>query len=461
MPPTAQLAPHRARAARILLAALVAATLAGCAGSDSGGDVTPPTTRFSSTWDRIQATVLTPSCAAGGCHQTGSAFAQASGLVLEKGVAYQNLVGVAPKNLSAHDDGLVRVKPSDPEGSFLYWKLRFLASPTGRDYGSPMPLSGQPLTNGEVEYIRRWIAAGAPQSGDVVDTAVLADHTRIDPTAFTPLAPPAQGVQLHIEPFSVAPNFEREIFVYKKLGNASDIYVNRIETKMRLGSHHFLIYTFRAGTPALVIPRPDVVRDIRNPDGSMNVINMIPMAYHVFFGGSMTPTSDYRFPDGVALRVPADAAVDLNSHYVNKGTTATTGEAYANLYTVDKSQVQREAFTLDMDNQDLTLPPHQRTTVTRTFTVSSAMTIFLLTSHMHARGERFVIRLKGGARDGEVVYDNSDWAHPVIASYAQPIVLQPGQGLTSEVTYNNDTDRTIKFGLTSDDEMDIIFGYYY
>jgi hypothetical protein len=40
-------------------------------------------------------------------------------------------------------------------------------------------------------------------------------------------------------------------------------------------------------------------------------------------------------------------------------------------------------------------------------------------------------------------------------------VLRPGEGLTSEITYNNTTDRTIRFGLTSQDEMGIIFGYFH
>ncbi len=49
----------------------------------------------------------------------------------------------------------------------------------------------------------------------------------------------------------------------------------------------------------------------------------------------------------------------------------------------------------------------------------------------------------------------------MIKVFAQPLVLQPGEGLTSEVTYNNTTASQISFGLTSEDEMDIIFGYYY
>jgi hypothetical protein len=39
--------------------------------------------------------------------------------------------------------------------------------------------------------------------------------------------------------------------------------------------------------------------------------------------------------------------------------------------------------------------------------------------------------------------------------------LKKGEGLTSVVTYNNTSSQKLAFGLTSDDEMNIIFGYYY
>ena len=48
-----------------------------------------------------------------------------------------------------------------------------------------------------------------------------------------------------------------------------------------------------------------------------------------------------------------------------------------------------------------------------------------------------------------------------LVTFDAPIILQPGEGLTSIITYNNTTDRTLTFGLTSEDEMGIIFGYTY
>lgn len=438
------------------------AVIAGCS-SDSAQPSGPSaaTTSFA----RIQRDIFNgaatgTSCIT--CHTAASPFAAQSGLLLDDPVAYANLVNVPPRNANALTDGLMRVMRFQASGSLLYHKLMaWQSGHHARDYGSAMPLGGQSLSVGQLEFVRRWIDAGAPATGDAIDPLLLADRTRPELQPFTPLAPPAQGVQLKIEAFPVNPNFERELFVYRALNNAQPLYINRIETKMRANSHHFLIYTFTNNAPSYVIPAPNTIRDIRNPDGTMEFGNMLAMGYHVFFGGSMTESGGYNFPSGVALRVPANVSLDLNSHYVNKTSQPLTGEVYANLYTVDSAQVQKVARTLNLDNLNINLPAGQRVDVTKSFTMSTTTTIFMLTSHMHARGEKFVVKIKGGTRDGEVVYTNTDWAAPMITTYAQPIVLTPGQGLTSEVTYNNTTTRTINFGLSSEDEMDIIFGYYY
>lgn len=433
---------------------------AGCSDGDPGA-------ADMSSFDQVQA-IFDAQCVS--CHTAGNQFATESGLVLTKDLSYAQLVNAPSKNTAARADALLRVTPNSADRSLLYHKLHWNADHhQSRNYGAPMPLGGQTLTAGEIEFIRRWIEAGAPRDGAVVDVKVLDDKSRPSAGTFTPLARPSNGYQLRIEPFAVRPNFERELFVYRRVGNAQEIFVNRIETSMRPNSHHFLIYTF-GNIPSALVPPVDVVRDIRNPDGSMNLLNMLAMGYHVFFAGSMTPTSDYRFPDGVALRLPANAGLDLNSHYVNKTDREITGEAYANLHTVDRAQVQHVARTLNLPNLNFSLAPRQRTTITTTFLAGSAelpvgadgtVRILMLTSHMHARGERFVIRIAGGARNGEIIYSTTDWAHPGIITFTPPLVLQRGEGLTSEVTYNNTTDRTIGFGLTSEDEMNIIFGYAY
>ncbi len=407
----------------------------------------------------LQSKIFSTACL--NCHAAGGAFAAQSGLVLDAAVAYKNLVNAPVKDANAAADGLKMVAPGQPDKSLLYQKLLQWNPSHPKSYGSPMPLGGSSLSVGQIEFVKRWIEAGAPETGEVADAALLDDHTMPNYQAFTPPAPPSKGVQLSAGPFQVQPNFERELFIYRALNNPAPIYVNRIETKMRTNSHHFLLYTYGQDTPAGSYPAFDLMRDIRNPNGTLNFANMMPMAYQIFFGGSMTPSGDYTFPPGVALKMPANAALDLNVHYVNTGTAEITGEAYANLHTVEESQVQHAAGTLNLNNMGLYLPPDKRTTATKSFTFWSTTRIIMLTSHMHKHGERFAIRIKGGVRDGELVYENTVWDDPKIVTFDQPIVLQPGEGLTSEITYNNTTDNVIRFGLTSDDEMGIIFGYFY
>ena len=117
--------------------------------------------------------------------------------------------------------------------------------------------------------------------------------------------------------------------------------------------------------------------------------------------------------------------------------------------------------TLNLANQEQKLQPNARVTVSKSFTFAKARTVLALTSHTHKLGEKFLIKIKGGSRDGEIVYTSTDWEHPDMITFATPIKLNAGEGLASEITYNNTTNKVVTFGLTSDDEMGIIFGYYY
>lgn len=444
----------------LLPALLAAATLISCNDAPSDLPLDEPRASFV----QLQEKVLSKSCATAGCHVNGSERAIESGLVLEADVAYANLVNVDPKNANALADGLKRVTPGSPDMSLLWHKVSaHMHAHSMRDYGAPMPLGRRSLTDGQVEFIKQWILAGAPATGDVADSTLLDDTVRSQEVPFTPLAPPApgSGYQVTTGPFTIAPYFERELFIYRTLGNSDTIYVNRLETKMRLGSHHFLLYGFMPGTPPTAIPPLDVVRDLRNPDGTLNGSTLGPMSFHIFLGGGMTPYQDYTLPDGVALLVPPNAAVDLNSHYVNGTPEPTVGEAFANFHTVDRSAVTHIAKALFLSHDQFYLPAGERTTITKTFTFNTRRTIILLTSHTHKRAERFLIRIYGGPRHNEVIYESTDWSMPPIAVLDTPLVLQAGEGLTSEVTYYNESSAPIEFGLTSEDEMDIMLGYWY
>ena len=442
--------------------ALLALALAACGGDSTGAPVgTDPGAPLGNVaFDQFQAQVLTPNCATSGCHVSPN---PQGGLNLSADVAYSNLVNITPNNATAAADGLKRVVPGKPDSSLLYHKLVFPPGHHQHDYGNPMPVGTAGVSTGQLEWVRQWIAAGAPRTSAIASASLLADKSAQTTQPFVPLAAPPSGAgyQLKVDKFDVNANFERELFVYRKVGNTADVFVNRIETSMRPFSHHFVLYTFN-GISSQLLPQYDVVRDIRNPDGTMNFANMLVMGYHVFMGGSMMPQSDYVFPAGTALKIPANAAIDLNVHYANHTNAIVPAEAYVNLYTVPQAQVQRQLSTLNLSNTDLKLEAGQQTIATKDFTFGATTTIIALTSHMHARGTRFEIwTVSATGVLGNKVYESTDWEHPAMVTLAKPLVLQPGERLRSIVTYNKTTSNPISFGLKSEDEMDIIFGYYY
>jgi hypothetical protein len=114
-----------------------------------------------------------------------------------------------------------------------------------------------------------------------------------------------------------------------------------------------------------------------------------------------------------------------------------------------------------MGNTTFTLPPKTVTVATKNFTFNTDVKIVTLFSHTHKLGEKFEILIKGGPRNGELIYTSKNWEHPAKIDYTIPISLKKGEGLTSRITYNNPGNETVRFGFTSEDEMGIIFGYYY
>ena len=368
------------------------------------------------------------------------------------------MVNISPKNSAAASAGMKLVTPKDLEKSFLFQKITcdLGIRATSSNYGANMPMGGNFLTKGQVAFIKDWISKGASATDATADESLLKDTTICQP-AILPLSPPptGEGFQFKIDPFDIAPNFEREIFIRKNTPNTETVYVNRIQLRGMSNSHHLVVYSFRN---PLFLPQENIIRDLRSLSGVLNFENM---QNHVFIGGGTDVNTDFKLPAGVALQVSPSMPLDLNAHYFNKTNSVLKGENYVNFYTVPASSVQNVAKTFDLNNLDISIPPGQRKTFTKNFTFTETTRVVLLTSHFHKLGEKFVIKIFGGPRNGEIIYTNSDWEHPATVSFATPIVLNAGEGLTSEVTYNNTTTKTVAFGLTSEDEMNIIFGYYY
>ena len=423
------------------------------------------------TWNIIQDAIWNPKCTM--CHVSGSSFAEQSGLILTDDVAYEELIDVTPNNIHAAEDGLKLVGTNgigSLYNSFLWEKIN---APNYEhfyedhpEYGSVMPLGLDFLTNGELEFIRQWIIAGAPEEGVVASESLLLDETVFSPPAFEPLEIPENGIQVHIPPFNVPPQFERELFYYVEIDTPGYVYVNRIASTMRPGSHHFIVYTYD-GVAQNNLPSNEVYRDIRNFDGTVNPGVLFQMQFQKFISGTQTRLFDYTFPEGVALKIDPSFGFDLNSHYANYSNDTIVGEVYNNFYFSDVADVNHVAEILQLNNNDIYLPPNQETTISSKFWIEQEIgdpaNIFQLFSHAHKLNTQFkVFRINQNEPDSrELIYISYDWEHPPVMKFDPPLFFNENEGIEMEATYLNNTDEIVEFGLLSVVEMMIVFGLYF
>jgi len=102
------------------------------------------------TFGSIQENIFSTNCALSGCHKGSS---PPHGLNLEEGNAFNNIVNVPSKEVPS----LLRIKPGQPDESYLYMKITGAAG----IIGSRMPFGKPPLQDEQIEAIRQWIADGA------------------------------------------------------------------------------------------------------------------------------------------------------------------------------------------------------------------------------------------------------------------------------------------------------------
>jgi hypothetical protein len=283
------------------------------------------------------------------------------------------------------------------------------------------------------------------------------DYDVEDIPDFQGLAAPAagEGYQIHIPPFPIVANYEREIFLRMPIGNTEDIYVRKFEALCRPGTHHLIAYGYEDENDAANAPI-GVMRDQNLSDGRGNF--SLTMGSGAMYCGAQEPNFVSEFPDGVAVKIPANSTIDMNSHYFNLTNATTFGEVYLNMHTIPKDSVTELLVIDDIDNdENLFLPANETTDIDYTEIFDEDTRIRQMFSHMHKRGVLFEVFKVGGSNDGELLYTALDYQHPPYQFFNPPLEVKAGEGIRTKVRYMNDTDRDISFGVTSEDEMGILF----
>jgi hypothetical protein len=215
--------------------ALCALFIAACAGNGQGLDANGrplvpgggSTEPLSDDFESLQENIFTPICSV--CHVGGGA---PQGLRLDAANSYSLLVGVP----STEVPSIMRVKPGDPDNSYIIQKLEGHAA-----VGGQMPLgcpTSQPcLTTATIAFIRQWITNGAaPASAAAGVTGPLA-VTSIVPDSMEPVdsTPPQVAIAFNHE-LDMSQLGTLAVHIEKLSGGAAPAVMERVQARISVST---------------------------------------------------------------------------------------------------------------------------------------------------------------------------------------------------------------------------------
>lgn len=416
--------------------------------------------------------LLQANCMGAGCHNGSSATFNVN---QSEAATYSALVGVTPLNPTAAGKGNKLVVPGDPGRSFLLRKISHgissglaLEQPSEGNY---MPYNLTAMQNKDIEYIRQWIIYGAPQTGNVVDTALVNTYYRdggIDGTYAQHDPPPAgQGQQIYLGKVFVPPATESEFFVKYDMQFANNTEVPKIVTLMPPQTHHFVIYKFVPGLSVSYAPGLRDTTQSSHPD-TRNPIATGPGMW------------DYDLPAGTAYFWEAGTVIDLNLHIKNTNQDSILGvDLYINVYTQPQGTAQDYMNVLLFPNLDISIPQDGQE---HTFTVEESdpfatnmWKVWNIYTHTHKYGTDYDVYMRDtnavdhkGTQiyEGKYSYEEGfmvgyyRWGPEVTFEYFPDqdlLEIDPRIGIVHEAKFKNTMgpDPT-GWGLTSNDEMMVV-----
>jgi hypothetical protein len=230
-----------------------------------------------------------------------------------------------------------------------------------------------------------------------------------------------------------------------RLTMTEDTYIKEFQPIAPLGTHHTLLSV--NDTP-------------RGPDGISTCSGGDNGLVTLLGSGAGENYSAGVLPEGVAYKVPKGSQLNLNLHLFNAGASTLTGTSGTSVRTTTVDQVTQFAETILAGPIMLSIPPGQSTT-TGQCTIMSDTTVFAIAPHMHQLGVHLKAVLERATGGTETLFDGPYDFEDQRQTATDHLALQAGDVVQVDCTFDNDTNRDVRFGESSLDEMCFLGLYRY
>ena len=186
---------------------------------------------------------------------------------------------------------------------------------------------------------------------------------------------------------------------------------------------------------------------------------------------TQTSAEEQRFLPNAALRIPPRSRIIAYAHLLNTTSTAATTEMRVDLQTLPAEQIDTRLLPFRLDYTDLKIPAQSQArfggscniAATHEASVGTPFELKLhwALPHYHALGDHFSLRLAGGDRDGELLFElDGVYGEPLGYGFDEPfdVAAAGAHGLSFTCGYTNPTDTEVGYGI-GDQEMCVMLGF--
>jgi hypothetical protein len=241
-----------------------------------------------------------------------------------------------------------------------------------------------------------------------------------------------------------------------KLTGARDLIGFQVEPGVRSEVHHVLLYSATKAEAQKL--------DDASPGFGWKCYGGPGTNYARTLGAWAPGSIATRFPSGTGVRMSEGEIVIMQVHYNLANATGTEGAP--DLTQVKFQFAQRPvAFLAEMFplvESDFVIPPNSMGhSTSATFESPLAGQVWGLLPHMHTRGKHIKVELLSAAGASQCLVDIPKWDFGWQQAYffeaQRGLPVKPGDKLKLSCTWDNPTEKTVRWGENTDDEMCLAF----
>jgi hypothetical protein len=166
------------------------------------------------------------------------------------------------------------------------------------------------------------------------------------------------------------------------------------------------------------------------------------------------------FPADTGLELTASGILNLQWHFFNQGSTSELDATRVQICAMPRSTIKNVGSLTFLGTENFNGPIGMPAKTTSKFggtclnDSGAPITLFGFTPHMHKLGIQMTSVINHTDGTSQNVFDKPfDFNSQITHLLTTPIVLQPGESITSTCTFNNTTNAAVPFGPSSNQEM--------